>query len=95
MAEFSTPSMPTKEVIENLKTMVFGAQAFERFNAKERETLSEAWQMLENRKPHWIATDYRNATHYVCSECGEFWDITGDAFKYCPTCGAGPMEVRY
>lgn len=44
--ELTTPTMPTEEVIENLKEMVFGTQAFERFDAKERETLSEAWQRL-------------------------------------------------
>jgi len=42
-----TPQMNRNELIENLKTMVFGEQAFERFNAKERETLDVAIKTLE------------------------------------------------
>ena len=38
--------MSGEEVLETLKTMVFGAQAFERFNAKEREALDKAWNMI-------------------------------------------------
>lgn len=35
------------EVIENLKTMIFGKQAFERFTAEERNTLDTAISLLE------------------------------------------------
>ena len=40
-------SMSKEEIVENLKTMGFGAQAFERFNAKERETLDKAWNIID------------------------------------------------
>lgn len=36
-----------EEVVETLKTMVFGLQAFERFNAKEREALDYAISSLK------------------------------------------------
>lgn len=39
--------MSKEEIVENLKTMGFGKQAFERFNAKERETLNEAWNIID------------------------------------------------
>lgn len=39
--------MSRKEIVENLKTMVFGVQAFDRFNAKERETLDKAWNIID------------------------------------------------
>ena len=39
--------MSKEEIVENLKTMVFGVQAFERFNAKERETLDRAWNIID------------------------------------------------
>lgn len=39
--------MSNDEIVENLKTMVFGVQAFERFNAKERETLDKAWNIID------------------------------------------------
>ena len=39
--------MSREEVVETLKTMVFGVQAFERFNAKERETLDKAWNIID------------------------------------------------
>jgi len=42
----STP-MSREEIVETLKTMVFGVQAFERFNAKERETLDKAWNIID------------------------------------------------
>lgn len=38
--------MSREEVVETLKTMVFGVQAFKRFNAKERETLDKAWNII-------------------------------------------------
>lgn len=44
--------MSKEEIVDTLKTMVFGVQAFERFNAKERETLDKAWNIIadyENR----------------------------------------------
>lgn len=47
--ELSTPEMTKEQVIENLKTMVFGQQAFKRFNTDERETISLAWKMLEKQ----------------------------------------------
>lgn len=43
----TTTPMSNDEIVENLKTMVFGAQAFERFNAKERETLDKAWNIID------------------------------------------------
>ena len=39
--------MSKEEIVDTLKTMVFGAQAFERFNAKERETLDKAWNIID------------------------------------------------
>lgn len=42
-----TPEMSIHDVVENLKTMVFGKQAFGRFSAKERETLYAAIYDLE------------------------------------------------
>lgn len=44
----NTPYMTRRRVIENLKEMVFGAKAFERFNDKERETLAMAATKLED-----------------------------------------------
>jgi RecA-family ATPase len=44
--------MSNEEIVENLKTMVFGVQAFERFNAKERETLDKAWNMIDQYEQH-------------------------------------------
>lgn len=44
----NTPYMTRRRVIENLKEMVFGEKAFERFNAKERETLAMAATKLED-----------------------------------------------
>jgi len=38
--------MSKEEIVDTLKTMVFGVQAFERFNAKERETLDKAWNII-------------------------------------------------
>lgn len=43
----TTTPMSNDEIVENLKTMVFGAQAFYRFNAKERETLDKAWNIID------------------------------------------------
>ena len=40
-------SISKKEIVDTLKTMVFGVQAFERFNAKERETLDRAWNLID------------------------------------------------
>ena len=40
--------MTRRRIIENLKEMVFGAKAFERFNDKERETLAMAAIKLED-----------------------------------------------
>ena len=40
-------SMSKEEIVDTLKTMVFGVQAFERFNAKEREALDYAISSLE------------------------------------------------
>ena len=40
-------SMSNEEIVDTLKTMVFGVQAFERFNAKERETLDKAWNIID------------------------------------------------
>ena len=39
--------MNKEEIVNTLKTMVFGVQAFERFNAKERETLDKAWNLID------------------------------------------------
>ena len=39
--------MSKEEIVDTLKTMVFGVQAFERFNAKERETLDKAWNLID------------------------------------------------
>ena len=39
--------MSNEEIVETLKSMVFGKQAFERFNAKERNTLDKAWNMID------------------------------------------------
>lgn len=39
--------MSKEEIVNTLKTMVFGVQAFERFNAKERETLDKAWNIID------------------------------------------------
>lgn len=39
--------MSKEEIVDTLKTMVFGVQAFERFNAKERETLDKAWNIID------------------------------------------------
>ena len=44
----NTPYMTRRRIIENLKEMVFGAKAFERFNDKERETLAMAAIKLED-----------------------------------------------
>ena len=43
----TTTPMSNDEIVENLKTMVFGVQAFMRFNAKERETLDRAWNLID------------------------------------------------
>ena len=43
----TTKSMTKEEVIENLKTMIFGEQAFERFTSDERDTLDRAIAFLE------------------------------------------------
>ena len=43
----TTTPMSNDEIVENLKTMVFGVQAFDRFNAKERETLDKAWNIID------------------------------------------------
>ena len=40
-------SMSKEEIVDTLKTMVFGVQALERFNAKERETLDKAWNLID------------------------------------------------
>ena len=47
MNDMSTPRMKKEKVIENLKCMVFGSQAFDRFNADERETLDMAIKSVE------------------------------------------------
>lgn len=39
--------MSKEEIVDTLKTMVFGVQAFERFNAKEREALDKAWNIID------------------------------------------------
>lgn len=39
--------MNREEVVETLKTMVFGVRAFERFNTKEREALDKAWNLID------------------------------------------------
>lgn len=39
--------MSKEEIVDTLKTMVFGTQAFERFNTKERETLDKAWNLID------------------------------------------------
>ena len=39
--------MGKEEIVDTLKTMVFGVQAFERFNAKERETIDKAWNLID------------------------------------------------
>ena len=39
--------MSKEEIVNTLKTMVFGVQAYERFNAKERETLDKAWNIID------------------------------------------------
>ena len=44
----NTPYMTRRRIIKNLKEMVFGAKAFERFNDKERETLAMAAIKLED-----------------------------------------------
>lgn len=43
-------SMSKEEIVDTLKTMVFGVQAFERFNAKERETLDKAWNLIDQHE---------------------------------------------
>jgi hypothetical protein len=43
----TTTPMNNDEIVEALKTMVFGKQAFERFDAKERETLDKAWNIID------------------------------------------------
>ena len=43
----TTTPMSNEEIVENLKTMTFGKQAYERFNAKERETLDRAWNIID------------------------------------------------
>jgi hypothetical protein len=43
----TTTSMSNEEIVDNLKAMVFGVQAFERFTAKERETLDKAWNIID------------------------------------------------
>lgn len=39
--------MSKEEIVDTLKTMVFGVKAFERFNAKEREALDKSWNMID------------------------------------------------
>lgn len=43
----TTTPMSNEEIVENLKTMTFGKQAYERFNAKEREILDRAWNIID------------------------------------------------
>ena len=43
----TTTPMSNEEIVDTLKTMVFGVQAFERFSAKEREALDKAWNMID------------------------------------------------
>ena len=40
-------SMSKEEIVDTLKTMVFGVQAFDRFDAKEREALDKAWNLID------------------------------------------------
>ena len=40
-------SMSKEEIVDTLKTMVFGVQSFDRFNAKERETIDKAWNLID------------------------------------------------
>lgn len=42
------PQYNWNATLENLKAMAFGEQAFERFSAKERETLNAAINVYEN-----------------------------------------------
>lgn len=45
---FEPKPMNKEEIVDTLKSMVFGAQAFKRFNAKEREALDLAISQLES-----------------------------------------------
>ena len=44
----ATNHMTKEEVVENLKTMIFGKQAFERFTSDERDVLDNAIKYLED-----------------------------------------------
>jgi hypothetical protein len=84
----TTTPMNNDEIVEALKTMVFGKQAFERFDAKERETLDKAWNIIdqyENRlKADLVAmlTDIQLEIEKVKTQSGfdEAWD---GAVKQC------------
>ena len=54
MIDDSRESVPMsrEEIVETLKTMVFGPQAFKRFNAKERESLDYAIFSLKTDKAY-------------------------------------------
>ena len=39
--------MSNEEIVETLKSMVFGKQAFEKFGAKERHALNKAWNIID------------------------------------------------
>ena len=72
--------MMNELLVEKLKDIIFGAQAFQRFSAEEREVLDIAIQKIENIKfGYWIED--------TCTNCGygvNPWNHT----PYCPNCGA-------
>lgn len=73
-----------------------GESDAEEFEKDFNEILDLAIKTLEQepKTGHWIKSEIKNATHCVCSECGDYWDITGDLFAFCPNCGAKMVEPQ-
>lgn len=87
---YDTEPMSKDEIVDGLKTMVFGVQAFERFNEKERKILDAAWNSILQQEPtgHWIDTERGQ----ICSRCGEIQYGYDNDRRFCANCGAKMVE---
>lgn len=70
-------TMSKEEIVDTLKTMVFGVQAFERFNTKERETLDKAWNLIDQYEARLKADMVAMLTH-IQLEIREYHEIGCD-----------------
>lgn len=73
--EMTTTPMSNDEIVENLKTMVFGVQAFERFNAKERETLDKAWNIIDQYENR-LKADMVAILEEIQAQIDDLWEAT-------------------